>query len=121
MSGEYIGRQVLRLLSYAPLGSFNVIFLYILAFNTRSRQINVIGRTDALGPHQYLARNAATDRLYTTTWAWPPSLSSWYIDWNEWAEEQWFPTLEHLNTIPISEIWILIPCSTQGPLNVHIQ
>ncbi len=85
ISGEYIRHQVLQLLSYTLLGSFNVIFLYILALNTWSHQINIIGRTNALGPHQYLARNAATDRLYTTTWAWLPLLGLWYIDWNEWA------------------------------------
>ena len=99
------------------VGSFNVVFLYILAFNTHSRQLNVIGRTDAFGPHQYLAKSPARDRLYTTTWAWPPSLNSWYIDWNEWDEDEWFPTLEHLNTVPISETFLFsdlasIECTT---------
>ncbi|KAF8329152.1 Lactonase, 7-bladed beta-propeller-domain-containing protein [Cantharellus anzutake] len=87
---------------YLISGSFNVIFLYILAFNTQTRQLNVIGRTDAFGPHQYLTRNTAIDRLYTTTWAWPPTLSSWLINWNEWDAYERYPTLEHLNIVPIT-------------------
>lgn len=61
-------------------GSFKSAALYLLAFDPVQRTLNVASTIDAYGPHQYLATNAARDRLYATTWASPPILSSWAVE-----------------------------------------
>ena len=51
----------------------------------------------ALGPHSYLARNVHGDRVYATSWALPPALSSWSVD--QTIDQPWM--VEHVNTVPI--------------------
>lgn len=64
---------------------------------------------EAYGPHQYLATNAARDRLYATTWASPPILSSWAVDLDrspsssDPANVKGTPQLRHLNNVDICE------------------
>ena len=55
----------------------------------------IASRTLAQGPHQYLATNPARDRVYATTWAQPPTLSSWAVDLSD-------QSLSLVNTVPIS-------------------
>ncbi|GAA6022637.1 hypothetical protein JCM11491_001145 [Sporobolomyces phaffii] len=84
-------------LHYLVSGTFNTVFLYLLAFSPYSNPptLTVEHALRAEGPHQFLALNEARDRVYATTWAQPPSLSSWKL--NPAGLE-----LEHLNTVPIS-------------------
>ncbi|KAF9269820.1 putative isomerase YbhE [Marasmius fiardii PR-910] len=81
-------------------GSFRSLSLYLLAFSPLHRALSLIQTIDAFGPHQYLATNARKDRVYATSWALPPSLSSWEIDRNEGDENAW--RVNHLNTAPIT-------------------
>ncbi|KAF8323312.1 3-carboxy-cis,cis-mucoante lactonizing enzyme [Clavulina sp. PMI_390] len=83
---------------YIITGSFSAIFLYILAFNTHTRQLSVLSQHDAFGPHQWLVLNSRLDRLYATSWAWPPHLYSWKVV----ASPDDVPTLEFINDAPIS-------------------
>ncbi|KAG5637969.1 hypothetical protein H0H81_002413 [Sphagnurus paluster] len=64
-------------------GSFRSISLFLLAFSPIERTLSLIQKVDALGPHQYLATNPRRDRVYATTWAQPPTLSSWAIEREE--------------------------------------
>jgi hypothetical protein len=80
-------------------GSFNTVFLYVLALNTRTRALSVESQHSAFGPHQWITTNAARDRLYATTWSWPPALYSWKIDSNTNRT----PTLSFLNQALISK------------------
>lgn len=80
------------------IGTFNTIFLYVLAFNTSSRKLSISSKHDAFGPHQYIAKSVNNDMVYATTWALPPSLGSWNVNWQDGI-----PLLEFLNKAPISE------------------
>lgn len=83
---------------YIVSGSFRSISLFLLAFFPVHRTLSLVQTVDAFGPHQYLATNARKDRLYATSWALPPSLSSWEIErgnTNPWR-------VNHINTVPIS-------------------
>jgi len=57
-----------------------------------------VQQVPAFGPHQYLAKNERGDRVYATSWALPPALSSWSIERAD--DRPW--TIAHLNTAPIS-------------------
>lgn len=76
-------------------GTFNSAALYMLAFDPIARSLVIASRTLAQGPHQYLATNPARDRVYATTWAQPPTLSSWAVDLSD-------RSLSLVNTVPIS-------------------
>ncbi|KAF8154564.1 Lactonase, 7-bladed beta-propeller-domain-containing protein [Crassisporium funariophilum] len=77
-------------------GSFRSLSLFLLAFSPSKRSLSHIQTIPAYGPHQYLAANGRRDRIYTTSWALPPSLSSWHVE----RTEQWRVT--HINTVPIT-------------------
>ncbi|GAA5998168.1 hypothetical protein JCM5350_006398 [Sporobolomyces pararoseus] len=68
-------------LHYLLSGTFNTVFLYLLAFSpyTNPPTLQIYRKYRAEGPHQFLALNEARDRVYATTWAQPPSLSSWKV------------------------------------------
>jgi carboxy-cis,cis-muconate cyclase len=80
-------------------GSFRSLSLFLLAFSPIHQSLSLVQTIDAFGPHQYLATNQRKDRVYTTSWALPPALSSWELersgDSNPWK-------LDHINTVPIS-------------------
>lgn len=100
---------------YILSGSFKSAALYLLAFDPVARRLSLKQTIDALGPHQYLACNAARDRVYATceylpmirqcnaemtiAWAQPPALSSWKIDYSSPEAE---PVIQSLNTAPIT-------------------
>lgn len=92
-------------------GSFKSAALYLLAFDPVQRTLSVTSTIDAFGPHQYLATNAARDRLYATTWANPPILSAWAVELDrstppassDPAVLQQPPSLVHLNNADICE------------------
>ncbi|KAG7095235.1 hypothetical protein E1B28_006009 [Marasmius oreades] len=90
-------------------GSFRSLSLFLLAFSPIHRSLSLIQTIDAFGPHQYLATNARKDRVYATSWALPPALSSWEIDRNEDNENAW--AVYHLNTVPITATssYIILP------------
>lgn len=77
-------------------GSFKSLSLFLLAFSPSNRSLSHLKTIPAYGPHQYLATNLAKDRVYTTSWALPPSLSSWQI------ERSSTYCVTHINTVPIS-------------------
>lgn len=69
-------------LHYILTGTFNTLFLYLLAFSPYSPNgptLTVHRRVRGEGPHQFVALNEERDRAYVTTWAQPPSLSSWEV------------------------------------------
>ncbi|KAK4057716.1 hypothetical protein OIO90_001364 [Microbotryomycetes sp. JL221] len=81
---------------YILSGTFNTIFLYLLAFNPSTSTLTISKTYRAQGPHQYLALNPQRTKAYATTWASEPSLSSWNIvDGGRGG-------IEHINTVPIS-------------------
>lgn len=82
-------------------GSFRSLSLFLLAFSPFNRTISHVQTIPAFGPHQYLAVNSQRDRVYTTSWAQPPSLSSWSVDKSHHAWDKW--TVNLVNTVPISE------------------
>jgi carboxy-cis,cis-muconate cyclase len=78
-------------------GSFRSLSLFLLAFSPSERSISCLQTIPAYGPHQYLAASQHKDHIYTTSWALPPSLSSWNVE----RSDPWRVT--HVNTVPISE------------------
>ncbi|KAG6849137.1 hypothetical protein H0H93_011000 [Arthromyces matolae] len=83
-------------------GSFRSLSLFLLAFSPLQRTLELVQTVDAFGPHQYLATNPRKDRVYTTSWALPPVLSSWSIEEGK---------VQHLNSVPITATssYITIP------------
>ncbi|KDR79164.1 hypothetical protein GALMADRAFT_243050 [Galerina marginata CBS 339.88] len=77
-------------------GSFRSVSLFLLAFSPSSRSLSHLQTVPANGPHQYLAANQLKDRVYTTSWALPPSLSSWHVE----RSDSWRVT--HINFVPIT-------------------
>ncbi|KAF8192954.1 Lactonase, 7-bladed beta-propeller-domain-containing protein [Pholiota molesta] len=98
-------------------GSFRSLSLFLLAFSPSDRSISCLQTVPAYGPHQYLAASQHKDHIYTTSWALPPSLSSWNVE----RSDPWRVT--HINTVPITATssYITIPppykyaYSTGGP------
>lgn len=88
---------------YLLCGTFNTIFLYLLAFspyaaNSNSDQVSslqVHQRVRGQGPHQYIALDHDRKTAYATTWAQPPTLSSWQV------LEHGRGGVKHVNTVPI--------------------
>ncbi|GAA6040988.1 hypothetical protein JCM8097_000526 [Rhodosporidiobolus ruineniae] len=67
---------------YLLSGTFNTLFLYLLAFSpyaSTGPTLSIHKRIRAEGPHQFLALSEDRKQAYATTWAMPPSLSSWEI------------------------------------------
>ena len=79
-------------------GSFRSLSLFLLAFHPSKRSITLLQSIPGFGPHQYLASNQHKNRIYTTSWALPPSLSSWHVE----RSDSWI--VSHINTVPISEV-----------------
>ncbi|KAF8981859.1 hypothetical protein BDQ17DRAFT_1379309 [Cyathus striatus] len=92
-------------------GSFRSLSLYLLAFSPLNRTLHLL---------------SARDRVYATSWAWPPQLSSWEV---EFRGEQQAGRVDHINNVPITATssYIFIPppfthvYSTGGPTGeVHL-
>ncbi|GAA5846851.1 hypothetical protein JCM9279_004466 [Rhodotorula babjevae] len=69
-------------LHYLLSGTFNTLFLYLLAFSPYAPggpTIAVHRKYRAEGPHQFLALSEDRTTAYATTWAQPPTLSSWDV------------------------------------------
>ncbi|GAA6064670.1 hypothetical protein JCM10212_001786 [Sporobolomyces blumeae] len=104
-------------LHYLLSGTFNTLFLYLLSFSPHSSPptLDVERAYRAQGPHQFLAVNEERDRAYATTWAQPPTLSSWtIIDGGRRG-------IEKLNTVPISatgSYLTLLPSSLSASLSL---
>jgi carboxy-cis,cis-muconate cyclase len=96
-------------------GSFRSLSLFLLAFSPLHRTLSLVQTVDAFGPHQYLALNTRKDRAYTTSWALPPTLSSWEIERPESGD--WH--VNHVNSVPISTYEIF--SSTHGVINTFTQ
>jgi carboxy-cis,cis-muconate cyclase len=85
-------------------GSFGSLSLFLLAFSPVNRALSLVEQVPGeLGPHQYLAKNAQGDRVYTTSEAWPPTLNSWSV--NKANDLPW--TVDHINSVSISTCIIL--------------
>ncbi|KAL0958781.1 hypothetical protein HGRIS_014102 [Hohenbuehelia grisea] len=89
-------------------GSFRSLSLFLLAFSPVNRSLWHVQTVPAFGPHQYVGLSYKKDRAYTTSWAQPPTLSSWAVirdpGWHDWQ-------LKHVNTVPITATssYITIP------------
>ncbi|SCV68749.1 BQ2448_870 [Microbotryum intermedium] len=68
---------------------------YLLAFNPLTASLSIAQVIRAQGAHQFLALNQDRSRAYATTWAMPPTLSSWEV--MEGGSEG----IKHVNTVPI--------------------
>ncbi|KXN81587.1 Muconate cycloisomerase 1 [Leucoagaricus sp. SymC.cos] len=79
-------------------GSFRSLSLFLLAFDPVHRTVHHVQTISTLGPHQYLATNQHKDRIFTTTWAEPPSLQSWAL--RRSTTEPWRMSL--LDQVPIT-------------------
>lgn len=79
-------------------GSFRSLSLFLLAFSPLNHSLSHLQTVSAYGPHQYLAYNDHKDRVYTTSWANPPSLSSWHVERSDDGSR----SVSHINTVPIS-------------------
>ncbi|KAG5637299.1 hypothetical protein H0H81_005042 [Sphagnurus paluster] len=80
-------------------GSFRSLSLFLLAFSPLQRDLALVQKIGARGPHQYLAANARRDCVYATTWGQPPALSSWAIARPETAGGGW--NVSFVNSVPI--------------------
>ncbi|GAA5858363.1 hypothetical protein JCM8547_004665 [Rhodosporidiobolus lusitaniae] len=83
---------------YLLSGTFNTLFLYLLAFSpysTAGPTLKIHRKYRAEGPHQFIALDEDRKRAYATTWAQPASLSSWEVV--EGGKE-----IKKINTVPIS-------------------
>jgi carboxy-cis,cis-muconate cyclase len=90
---------------YILSGSFRSLSLFLLAFSPSNRSLSHLQTVPAFGPHQYLACNDYKDRVYTTSWANPPSLSSWHIERSGDGSR----SVSHINTVPISLCFNITP------------
>ncbi|GAA6047554.1 hypothetical protein JCM3770_005805 [Rhodotorula araucariae] len=69
-------------LHYLLSGTFNSLFLYLLAFSPYAPAgptLAVHRKYRAEGPHQFIALSSDRKTAFATTWAQPPSLSSWEV------------------------------------------
>lgn len=83
-------------------GSFRSLSLFLLAFSPLHRSLHLLQTINAFGPHQYLATNARKDRVYTTSWALPPMLSSWQVERPDTSTGMGAWRVNHINNVPIS-------------------
>jgi hypothetical protein len=88
---------------YLVSGTFNTVALYLLAFDAVARSLAVIGRVEGNGPHQYLGLSPVRDRVYTTSWALPPTLAAWAIEPVAGAAPGAVPSLKLINQVDISK------------------
>lgn len=86
---------------YILSGSFKQTALYLLAFDPVAQRLSLVRDIEAFGPHQYLALNADRSKAYATTWALPPSLSAWDVQYPV-EEPLRPPEIALLNTAPIT-------------------
>ncbi len=81
-------------------GTFNTLFLYLLAFTPYSNppSLTITHSLRANGPHQFLALSPDRQHAYATTWKEDePTLSAWrVIDGGRGG-------IEEVNTVPISQ------------------
>ncbi|KAF5310144.1 hypothetical protein D9619_010396 [Psilocybe cf. subviscida] len=110
---------------YILTGSFRSLSLFLLAFSTETRHLSHVETIPAFGPHQYLGTNLQKDRVYATSWALPPALSSWEV--LRPPGETW--SVRHINSVPITATssYVTVPApyrhvySAGGPTGeVHI-
>lgn len=93
-------------------GSFRSLSLFLLVFSPLHRTLSLVQTVDAFGPHQYLATNPRKDRVYATSWALPPVLSSWEVERLE--PGPW--RVNHINNVPISQYVLpIFLCSDLRP------
>lgn len=91
-----IGSDTSSSVHHVLCGSFRSLSLFLLAFSPSKRTLSHLQTIPAFGPHQYLASNQHKDRIYTTSWALPPSLSSWHVE----RSNPWRVT--PINSVPIT-------------------
>ncbi|ORY90131.1 Lactonase, 7-bladed beta-propeller-domain-containing protein [Leucosporidium creatinivorum] len=95
---------------YILSGTFNTLFLYLLAFNPSTAELTVERSYRAEGPHQFLALNEQRTKAYATTWGAPARLSAWdVLDGGRGG-------IEKINTVPITATSSYIQYSTLGDL-----
>ncbi|BGP36256.1 hypothetical protein JCM10449v2_000154 [Rhodotorula kratochvilovae] len=69
-------------LHYLLSGTFNTLFLYLLAFSPYAPAgpaLSIHRKYRAEGPHQFIALSGDRKTAFATTWAQPPTLSSWEV------------------------------------------
>ncbi|GAA6018656.1 hypothetical protein JCM10207_008997 [Rhodosporidiobolus poonsookiae] len=84
---------------YLLSGTFNTLFLYLLAFSPYAPTgptLTIHKKYRAEGPYQFIALCEDRSRAYATTWALPPSLSSWEV------LQGGRDGVRKINTVPIS-------------------
>jgi carboxy-cis,cis-muconate cyclase len=74
-------------------GSYTNHTLFLLAFDTIAKTLNLQQQVPAFGLHQFVTTNAARDRVYATTMSEPPQLFSWSVGKDY--------SFTHLNTVNI--------------------
>ena len=83
-------------------GSFRSLSLFLLAFSPLHRTLSLVQHIPAFGPHQYLTANERGDRVYATSWAMPPELSSWSVEKGDEGKLR----VKYINSVPISESYL---------------
>jgi len=94
-------------------GTFNTPNLHLLSYDTINHSLVIEKSIAAKGPHQFLAlgqgkengRGEKKRRVYATTWAMPPKISSWEVVGLGGGEEEL--DIRFINEKDISE-WNLI-------------
>ncbi|KAM0755146.1 Muconate cycloisomerase 1 [Meredithblackwellia eburnea MCA 4105] len=94
---------------YLLSGTFNTVFLYLLAFNPLTSDLSIHAKIRGEGPHQFWALNEKRDRAYGTTWAQPPTLSAWEVLGNG------RDGIKRINTVPITATSSYIQVSPVQP------
>ncbi|SGY31077.1 BQ5605_C002g01208 [Microbotryum silenes-dioicae] len=94
---------------YILSGTFNTVFLYLLAFNPLTPSLSISQVIRAEGPHQFLALSQDRSRAYATTWAMPPTLSSWEV------LQGGLEGIKHINTVPVRATSSYIQVSSIQP------
>ena len=95
-------------------GSFRALSLVLLAFSPLNRTLELVQQVSSLGPHQYLTTNANRNVVYATSWADPPSLSSWAVQ----SHPSW--SLSLINSVPISEYQRRVAAVAFSPVLISI-
>lgn len=95
--------HTLSSLHYILSGSFKQTALYLLAFDPSTQRLSLLHEIPGFGPHQYIALSADRSKAYTTSWALPPQLHAWDV---QWPIEDPFgpPQVQFLDPAPITAV-----------------
>lgn len=86
------------MLRYLVVGTFDAPVIYVLSFDTISRELRIVQQSCAApSAHSWLSLNARKDRLYATMWTEPPGLACYSVTRS--SSSSGAPSLRLMNTV----------------------